>query len=166
MNKKEAADVLGISTRSVELYCKQGKLSVSYVRAAKGREAVFDDNEVARLRDALQAPLAGRPAIAGPDHGGALVPAGIDREAAAALAVAIVQQIASQQETAGQQAKTRPAITASDKLLLTLDECRELTGLSRDILRDAIRANTLYARQIGKAFRVKRTDLETYIGNL
>jgi excisionase family DNA binding protein len=52
------------------------------------------------------------------------------------------------------------------KLLLTLDECRVLTGLSRQTLRAAIDADELKAKQIGRAWRIKRSDLEAYIEGL
>ncbi len=49
------------------------------------------------------------------------------------------------------------------KLLLTLDDCRILTGLSRAVLRAAIDAGELKAQQIGRAWRVKRSDLGKWI---
>lgn len=52
------------------------------------------------------------------------------------------------------------------KLLLTLTECQTLTGLSRQALRAAIDAGDLKGRQIGRAWRVKRGDLESYIEGL
>jgi excisionase family DNA binding protein len=52
------------------------------------------------------------------------------------------------------------------KLLLTLDECRVLTGLSRQALRSAIDGGDLKGRQIGRAWRVRRGDLESYIEGL
>jgi len=50
--------------------------------------------------------------------------------------------------------------------LLTLAEAQALTGLSRQTLRDAIESGELKSRQIGRAFRVKRGDLEKYIAGL
>lgn len=56
---------------------------------------------------------------------------------------------------------TPPSVGA--KLLLTLPECRALTGLSRSVLRAAIQSRALPARQIGRAWRVKRDDLERWV---
>jgi excisionase family DNA binding protein len=41
-----------------------------------------------------------------------------------------------------------------------------LTGLSRATLRDAIEAGDLKAKMIGKAWRVKRGDLEAFVESL
>lgn len=54
----------------------------------------------------------------------------------------------------------------ADKLLLTIAEAQALTGLSREFLRDAITQGELKAKVIGKGWRVKRSDLETYIDKL
>ena len=65
-----------------------------------------------------------------------------------------------------QRVSHRPFVPIEEKLLLTLPEVQALTGLSRDTLRDAIKQNQLSAKIIGKAWRVKRSDLEDYIENL
>jgi excisionase family DNA binding protein len=61
----------------------------------------------------------------------------------------------------------RPSIgDLAAKPLLKLDEACELTGLSRQTLREAIEAGTLKAQIIGRAWRVKRDDLNRYLKNL
>jgi excisionase family DNA binding protein len=52
------------------------------------------------------------------------------------------------------------------KPLLTLAEASTLTGLSRAVLRDAIESKKLKARIIGRAWRVKRADLDMFIKKL
>ena len=52
------------------------------------------------------------------------------------------------------------------KLLLTLDEAQIITGLSREILQDAIKKGELPSKMMGKAYRVKTQDLERYIADL
>ena len=54
----------------------------------------------------------------------------------------------------------------ADKLLLTIAEAQALTGLSREVLKNAIAAGELKAKQIGKSWRVKRSDLKEYIDKL
>jgi excisionase family DNA binding protein len=58
------------------------------------------------------------------------------------------------------------SVEIADKPLLKLDEAAALTGLSRQILRDAIRAEELKAKLIGRAYRIKRDDLDEFIKNL
>ncbi|MDJ0591892.1 MAG: helix-turn-helix domain-containing protein [Pleurocapsa sp. MO_226.B13] len=64
------------------------------------------------------------------------------------------------------QAENRPFVPVEEKLLLTLSEVQALTGLSRETLRDAIKNEELPAKIIGKAWRIKRGDLEDYVENL
>lgn len=52
------------------------------------------------------------------------------------------------------------------KILLTLDETQVMTGLSKAYLREAIGQGSLNAKQIGKSWRVKRSDLDNFIENL
>lgn len=60
----------------------------------------------------------------------------------------------------------RTSTPAYHKLLLTIAEAQELTGLSRAILREAISQGTLKAQVIGKSWRIKYTDLERYVEKL
>lgn len=58
------------------------------------------------------------------------------------------------------------AVQVSEKLLLNITDCRLLTGLSNNFLRDAIKAGTLKAKSIGRGYKVKRQDLNEYVNNL
>jgi transposase len=54
VNKREAAEALGISERSVNRYVAKGELMVTYQRKKSGgQEAEFDSAEVERLRRKL-----------------------------------------------------------------------------------------------------------------
>jgi excisionase family DNA binding protein len=57
-------------------------------------------------------------------------------------------------------------VSIADKPLLKLNEAAALTGLSRDTLRTAIDTKKLKGKMIGKAFRIKRDDLDEYIKKL
>jgi len=59
-----------------------------------------------------------------------------------------------------------PSVPIADKLLLTVTEVQALTGLSKDVLRDAISDGTLKAKLIGRSWRVKRSDLEEFVATL
>lgn len=64
------------------------------------------------------------------------------------------------------RSQNQPSVPVVDKLLLTLPEVQALTGLSKGILRDAIRNGTLKAKLIGRSWRIKRTDLDDYVAGL
>ncbi|AFZ28604.1 DNA-binding protein, excisionase family (plasmid) [Cylindrospermum stagnale PCC 7417] len=57
-------------------------------------------------------------------------------------------------------------LAIADKLLLTIAEVHLLTGLSKELLRNAITAGELKAKVIGKSWRVKHSDLEEYVDKL
>lgn len=52
------------------------------------------------------------------------------------------------------------------KLVLSLDECRTLTGFSQGTLKAAISAGELKAQKIGRGWKVKRSDLERFVEGL
>ena len=59
-----------------------------------------------------------------------------------------------------------PAVPLADNLTLNLQEAALLSGLARGHLREAITAKKLKARIIGRGFRVKRSDLDSYVAKL
>ncbi len=59
-----------------------------------------------------------------------------------------------------------PPIPVADKLTLSLVEASQLSGLSRGHLREAIEAKKLKERIIGRGWRVKRDDLDSYVAKL
>ena len=61
---------------------------------------------------------------------------------------------------------SKPALSVADKLTLSLMEAAQLSGLSRGHLREAIENKKLKARIIGRAWRVKRDDLDAYVRKL
>jgi excisionase family DNA binding protein len=60
----------------------------------------------------------------------------------------------------------QPRVPVESKPLLKLDEASQLTGLSRQILREAIEQNKLKAKIVGRAWRIKRDALDQYLKNL
>jgi excisionase family DNA binding protein len=162
MNKKEAAEYLGVSTRLVEKYASEGRLGeVTYVRGRTGKQAEYDRQAVEKLKVALDTPDA---AIA-------------TRTPEARLFATLLAEILERREQANIEAirgvlsdgsdKPRSAsIRVSEKILLTLDDCRLLTGLSRQTLRQAIEDGKLKGRLIGRSFRIKRADLDMFIKKL
>jgi excisionase family DNA binding protein len=57
-------------------------------------------------------------------------------------------------------------VPVADKLTLSLIEASQLSGLSRNHLRQAIEEKKLKARIIGRGWRVKRDDLDAYVKKL
>jgi excisionase family DNA binding protein len=184
MNKQEAANFLEISQRSLERYTAQKRIGHT-LKPGKTRPTLdYDRDELERFKEELNAEVhrpaevqAGEPTDR---HGTPTNAASSGKELAkfgdfpgapvqtlelfsTLLQMARVEAVADAQ---AQRDTQRPAVDVADKLLLTLAEAQALTGLSRATLRDGIEAGDLKARQIGRAWRVKRSDLENYIKKL
>ncbi len=147
MNKKEVSEFLEISTRLVERYASEGRLGeVTYIRGKTGKQAEYDREAVEKLKISLESPDTALQVAKSPD---------------ARLFVAqLIEAIASREEPRSASVRT------SEKLLLNLTDCRLLTGLSDANLRDAIKAETLKAKIIGRGYKIKRADLDEFINNI
>jgi excisionase family DNA binding protein len=162
MNKKEAAEFLGVSTRLVEKYASEGRLGeITYVRGKTGKQAEYNQEAVNKLKTALESPDT------------ALAPATPD----ARLFVAqLVEAITTREQAnieairgllSGSIEEPRSAsVRVSEKILLNLTDCRLLTGLSETSLREAIKSGELQAKIIGRGWKVKRQDLDEFVNNL
>jgi excisionase family DNA binding protein len=168
MNKEEAAAYLGISTRTLERYSKDGKLQVKYEGAKTRPIATYDPDDLDKLKAELQTPTI-KPTVSDT----ALTPTVTDTERGEMSGIVgvlmrltnpIERLIDALDRRATQESK--PHVPIADKVLLTIPEAQALTGLSREILKEAIEAGDLPAKIMGKAYRIKRKDIETYIDRL
>jgi excisionase family DNA binding protein len=146
MNKKEVAEYLKVSTRIVEKYASENRLGeVTYIRGKTGKQAEYDRKAVENLKRTLESPDTSL-ATKSPD--------------ARLFAAQLVEALAIREQPRNEPIRT------SEKILLSLIDCRLLTGLSDTNLRDAIHDNRLKARIIGRGWKIKRQDLEEYVDNL
>jgi hypothetical protein len=146
MNKKEVAEFLGVSTRIIEKYASEGRLGeVTYVRGKTGKQAKYTREAVEKLKIILDSPDTAI-ATKTPD---------------ARLFVAqLFEAMESREEPRS------ASVRVSEKLLLNLIDCRLLTGLSEQNLRDAIKSGRLKAKIIGRGWKVKKQDLDNFVSNL
>jgi hypothetical protein len=146
MNKKEVSEFLGVSTRLVEKYASEGRLGeITYVRGKTGKQADYNRDAVEKLKQTLESPDTAI-ATKTPD--------------ARLFAASLIEAMTNREEVRS------ASVRVSEKLLLSVKDCRFLTGLSEQAIRDAIRDETLKARVIGRGFKVKRTDLDDFIDKL
>jgi excisionase family DNA binding protein len=62
---------------------------------------------------------------------------------------------------------SRPSVTdLAHKLMLSIDESAQLSGVSSNHIREAIKAGKLKAKIVGRGYRIKRPDLDSYIKKL
>jgi excisionase family DNA binding protein len=160
MNKDEAAAYLGISTRTLERYTSKGTVQVKYDGAKTRPVAIYDREDLDRLKADLQIPLI-KPQIASSE----LSPTVPDNQNHS-LSV-IVGDMAGQLENPLERLiAALSAVPIADKLLLTLPEVQALTGLSRNILKEAIKSGELKTKIIGKSYRCKRQDVEAFVNQI
>ncbi len=162
MNKKEVSEFLGVSTRIVEKYASEGRLGeVTYVRGKTGKQANYDREPVEKLKAALESPDTAL-ATKSPDARlfvASLVEALASREQDNIEAIRGLLKETSEQPNNG-------AVRVGEKLLLNLSDCRLLTGLSDNNLREAIKEKRLKAKIIGRGYKVKRADLDEFVKKL
>ena len=164
LSKKEAAKYLGISSRTLERHVKDGKIGVRYQPGATNDVAMFDEQDLENFKNERQIPKV-KPTV-----------------------VQTSSELADRQPTDLTDLTTQtnegflaPLITPfrdfserlfsfpfllQGKILVTLNEAQIITGLSREILMTAIKSGELEAKIMGKAYRIKRKELERYIDEL
>jgi excisionase family DNA binding protein len=157
MTKKEAADFLGVTIRSIEGYAAKGKLHPAKAKGERGDISVYDDDELKRLKaEREQVVYVERPDAA---------------QQTEALTTIARTAVTRRTELADllrlfENARQPTIADLAAKPLLKIEEAQKLTGLSRQTLREAIDKGRLKAKLIGRAYRVKQTDLAEYIKKL
>ncbi len=187
ITKAQAQEILGGSERKIERLVKSGKLPVAqYQKGARKPTPYFDQAQVEALKD--DAPNLNFTSLIendtetvkasdrqnDTDFSRALVktPLAIFPNQALEIPelqtrlVEALEAIAAQNDKPQTVKPTLALTELSAKLLLTLSECTALTGLSRTILKAAIDKGDLKASQIGRAYRIKRVDLDAYLKSL
>ncbi len=174
MNKTEAAEYLGCSVRQLERYTADNRIGVRMEKGRTRPTPIYDEKELEAFKSSLERVIH-RPAIQRMETSANSAESAIATQGDGALSV---MSQASQMEAfarfiveAVQAEKpatdaTPPLADIAVKLLLTLAEAQALTGLSRQTLRTAIDEGELSARRIGRSFRIKKSDLESYIQKL
>jgi excisionase family DNA binding protein len=205
MNKKEAAEYLGISVRQLQNYSRQGRLSVRKGKGKTGDISIFDNEELRQLKDererergVIQAAVIREPTTseAAETHanGDTLESADVIRafatqlsrltpqEFIAQLAAAILRQAEERQiapsQTDPEQAEPGQTEQKKKKLdeppisdlavkpLLTRAEAQRYTGMSRELLHEAVESGMVKEVKLGRAYRMKRVELDAYIEQL
>jgi excisionase family DNA binding protein len=185
LDKKQAAEYLGVTTRSLERYTNEGRISVRYEQSPNGEIAMFDpeelkkfkaDKQTSRIKPTIepdrpqqidrfnnpQSQIA-RSTQTQPDSYNPSPEANFGLTTLIAPLGALFNNLTKAIDNHGSRVTTTEL---RSKLLLTLDEAQIVTGLSRDILIDAIKNGELPSKIMGKAYRIKNQDLERYIANL
>src|SRR5262245_30029428 len=155
--KQQAADEIGVSTKTIEQFAKAGELDQATWKRPKGMPlAVFDPDGVTRIAHTrnpskpLVLPVGRVVPASGNGHGAALVPVQSD------------SALEGMQDVKRLTGFVLDALRASQvytKLFLTLEEAADVSGLPLAYLRRRVREGTLPAIKSG-GWRIRRRDLE------
>ena len=170
MNKQQAAEFLGVSVRALERYVQQGRISVKYEKGRTRSTANFDQTELEGLKAELNQPTI-KPAVESrqtptEQQLESDKPVLYSGEISEFGEITVIDKLSSIIEGLLARDEIQPSVPIADKLLLTVHEAQALTGLSKDVLRDAISDGTLKAKVIGRSWRVKRSDLDQFVAGL
>ncbi len=171
MNKEAAAKFLSMSVRSLQRLTSEGLFKPA-LTGNKGA-AVYDAGELQQWRDMSEDERRRARVEANRYHSGALSPMTVMTGKADVTGNGVMTVTRdtpdSRREFAQMIAEAvaaKPALSVADKIILTLAEASALTNLSRGTLRQAIEEKKLKARIIGRGWRVKRVDLDSYVDRL
>lgn len=158
MNKQEAAALLGVSIRALERYTQQGKISATYVKGKTRPTVEYGEDELRAFKAELESKLyPHRPSV----DNGANGDRALARLSNTSIGVERLLEVINAMHTRG-----RTSVATEAKILLTLVEASAMTNLSDKHLRAAIHAGELKARIIGRGWKIKRADLDSYIKKL
>ena len=157
MNKTEAAELLGVSEKTVSRYVSSGKLPARYVTGKTGKQLDFEQADLEAFKLESEAPVevgqAGMTALVLPQ---ATAPTTPDLAIFAELVRAVVAE--TRQDT--------QLVPTSEKMVLSLDEAAALSGVPRGVLNEARRDGRLRAQKIGRGYKVLRADLGAFVAGL
>jgi excisionase family DNA binding protein len=151
MAKREAAELLGLSTRGIERAVRRGQLTVVYRDSKHGKTAWFSPPELEQYRQLQQA------------RGPVGFTSGIPPQPVVGTLVPVVEMEPRRKAERKQEAN---AVPIADRLTLNLEEAAHLAGLPRSFIVKSIHSGKLKAVRIGRSFHVKRSDLNQFVQGL
>ena len=161
-SKREAAEMLGVSTRGIERAVRRGQLTVHYRDSKHGKKAWFRPTELERYRR----------------HQEARVPVGFTAAAVQQLPPlpspgptptigAVVPMVDMEPwPTKDKRKSSHNPVPIADRLTLRVNEAVQLSGLPHTYILENIHAGKLKAIRIGRAWHIKRSDLIEFVQNL
>lgn len=159
--------VLGIGVRTLERYMTQNKVAFTRQRGKTGETVVFERSELEYFKQELYAPThqgAVQVRQGSPSNSSEMVTTSqMMAEIGESL---LILSEGTQAVLLAIKELSNPAVPLHVKPLLNLAEAQKISGLSRQYLVTAIKEERLKGEKIGKAWRVKRRDLERFVNKL
>jgi excisionase family DNA binding protein len=155
-SKREAAQMLGLSTRGIERAVRRGHLTVLYRDSKHGKQAWFKAPELERLMQMQQR------------HGPVGFTSGIPPrpEVPAAPAIGTLVPMVEIPPRRHGRERERVGVAITDRLTLTIDDAVQLSGLPHSFITENIRSGKLKSIAIGRRHFIKRADLNEFVDKL
>jgi excisionase family DNA binding protein len=152
-SKREAAELLGVSTRGIERAVRRGCLKAIYHDSKHGKKAWFSPGDLERYRQQQQArgPVGFMTGSSGGPTIGTVIP------------MVEMQPRTSAEPPRRTMSKTVPIV---DRLTLTIAEAAQLSGLPRKFVVDSVRTGALKSVKISRIAFIKRSDLNEFVQSL
>lgn len=158
-SKREAAEILGVSTRGVERAVRRGQLAVQYQPGKHGRTAWFRATDLNRYRQVQQSRF-----NVGFSTGIAKSPN--DSGLTIGPVMPMVDVEPWPEKRADHAPRAGRGVTIAEQLALSLSDAAQLAGLPRNFIEQSVETGKLKAFKVGNVSYVKRSDLEAFIQSL
>ena len=152
-SKREAAEMLGVSTRGIERAVRRGHLNVVYHDSKHGKKAWFSPEDLERYRQHQQA----RSPV------GFMTGSGAGPTIGTVIPMVDIQPRPAAEPARRTMAKTVPIV---DRLMLTIAEAAQLSGLPRKFVVESVRSGALKSVKVGRMSFIKRSDLNEFVQSL
>jgi excisionase family DNA binding protein len=152
-SKREAAEMLGLSTRGIERAVRRGHLTVHYRDSKHGKTAWFKAPELQQLKQIQDG------------HGQVGFTSGIPPRPEVPAVGTLVPMVEMHPRHKSRERESA-RVPIADRLTLTVDDAVELSGLPRSFIIENIRTEKLKAINIGRRHYIKRADLNQFVDKL
>ncbi len=152
-SKREAAEILSLSTRGIERAVRRGQLTVLYRDSKHGKKAWFKPQELERYQQLQKArePVGFTSGIPGQPPG------------TGPLVGTLIPMVEMEPRRKPESKPGANAVPIADRLTLSVEDAAQLSGLPRSFIVKSIHNGKLKAIRIGRSYHVKRYDLDSFV---
>jgi excisionase family DNA binding protein len=166
-SKREAAEMLGVSTRGIERAVRRGQLNVQYHDSKHGKKAWFRPVDLERYqrRQEARVPMGftALPVQQLPPPGPGPSPSPM---IGAVVPVVDMESWPRKDKDKDKRKQADNPVPIADRLTLKLHEAVQLSGLPHSYILENIRSGKLKAIRIGRVWHIKRSNLEEFVQRL
>jgi hypothetical protein len=169
-SKREAAEMLGVSTRGIERAVRRGHLAVQYRDSKHGKKAWFRPADLERYQQRQETRVTRVPvgftAMAAPQLSTPVPGPGPGPTIGAVIPVVDMDDWPRKDRNKDKRKPDDNPVPIVDRLTLRLHEAVHLSGLPQSYILENIRSGKLKAIRIARVWHIKRADLNEFVQGL